>query len=58
MFEAWNVAKGRKVQGGGEYFHKALYVAQQQAHVLEVFTVIILRLFYIIWCFNVITTIK
>ena len=25
MFEAWNVAKGRKVQGG-EYFRKALYI--------------------------------
>jgi hypothetical protein len=25
MFEAWNVAKGRKVQGA-EYFHKALYM--------------------------------
>ena len=26
MFEAWNVAKGRKGQGG-EYFRKALYIS-------------------------------
>jgi hypothetical protein len=30
MFEAWNVAKGCKVEGG-EYFRKALYVSYGQA---------------------------